>query len=362
MRRQKTNRPNRSLAPAGVVFLALLALASFGAPLRAQNQTVAVGNPAQAEAKIVFYYDANPEIVARCGEFQQADIFIDGARAHQIGVWHVWQTEIAPGVHAIGADTSKGKGASGTFAAGQTYYYGLIGHPKFGISFLIPLCADYQIKVGEMKPKSKEYKKATALVGKPRTDETMWTPPPQTVEIKLVDGRNGRHMGRSSVDVWVGHERKPAMILATDERGVARLRLTRTDSEVNVSDCKGMFTDLKHIRSKKEEEEFNRKFKDCGGSGAVVSDPVVKYAGSISINLPLSLLEDMAYVPCWVDARKDKYSWPPMTKFSMKEVLEHGVVTVNRCGKATESPKPGLLVLFLRPPASREQWRQIWNY
>jgi hypothetical protein len=44
----------------------------------------------------------------------------------------------------------------------------------------------------------------------------------QTLEIKLVDGRNGRPMvGASSyVNVWVGTERKEAIAIPTDGKGV----------------------------------------------------------------------------------------------------------------------------------------------
>jgi hypothetical protein len=50
----------------------------------------------------------------------------------------------------------------------------------------------------------------------------------QTLEITLVDGRNGRPMvGRSSyVNVWVGRDRKEAIAIPTDRNGIARLQLT----------------------------------------------------------------------------------------------------------------------------------------
>jgi hypothetical protein len=46
----------------------------------------------------------------------------------------------------------------------------------------------------------------------------------QTLEITLVDGRNGRPMVGSSsyVNVWVGRERKEAIAILTDGKGVAR--------------------------------------------------------------------------------------------------------------------------------------------
>ena len=58
----------------------------------------------------------------------------------------------------------------------------------------------------------------------------------QTLEIKLVDGRNGRPVvGASSyVNVWVGGERKEAIAIPTNDRGVARLQLTLNPNEVNI--------------------------------------------------------------------------------------------------------------------------------
>ena len=47
--------------------------------------------------------------------------------------------------------------------------------------------------------------------------------------------------------------------------------------------------------------------------------------------------------------RKPDDSWLAMTDFSTKKVLEEGIVTANTCGKATASPKPGELVIFVRP-------------
>src|SRR5580698_7783156 len=58
----------------------------------------------------------------------------------------------------------------------------------------------------------------------------------QTLEITLVDGRNGHPMvGASSyVNVWVGAERKEAIVVPTDAKGIARLQLTLNPAEVNI--------------------------------------------------------------------------------------------------------------------------------
>ena len=63
----------------------------------------------------------------------------------------------------------------------------------------------------------------------------------QTLEIKLVNGRNGRPMVGTSayVNVWVGGERKEAIAIPTDSNGVARLQLTLNPNDVNVPNSTG---------------------------------------------------------------------------------------------------------------------------
>jgi hypothetical protein len=58
----------------------------------------------------------------------------------------------------------------------------------------------------------------------------------QMLEIRLVNGRNGRPMAgaASHVNVWVGTERKAAIVIPTDVNGVARLQLTLDFSKVNI--------------------------------------------------------------------------------------------------------------------------------
>ena len=138
----------------------------------------------------------------------------------------------------------------------------------------------------------------------------------QTLEITLVDGRNGRPMvGTSSyVSVWVGTERKEAIAVPTDGKGVARLQLTLNSDEVNIPNSKN--------------------------SGSIVVDhPIVNYNESLRINTP--------YVLC--GSGGSEYSWLRSETFSTKEILQHGHVSPNTCGKATVSPQPGQVILFVRP-------------
>jgi hypothetical protein len=145
----------------------------------------------------------------------------------------------------------------------------------------------------------------------------------QTLKIILVDGRNGRPMvGASSyVNVWIGTERKEAIAVPTDGEGVARLQLTFNSDEVNVPNSKN--------------------------SGSIVVDhPVVNYNESLRINVP--------YVSC--GSGGSNYSWLRSETFSTKEILQHGYVSPNTCGKATVSPQPGQVILFVRPLT---RWEKI---
>jgi len=146
----------------------------------------------------------------------------------------------------------------------------------------------------------------------------------QTIEIKLVNGRNGAPMSDACVNLWAGTEREEAMAIPTDKNGVARLRLTEKDSEINIQS----------------------HWKGCGEFGVV--NPVVKYNDSLRINA--------GYVLC--QSRKSDYSWLAIRDFSTKEVLQRGVVTANTCGKATASPKPGEVIIFVRPLSWWEKLKQ----
>jgi hypothetical protein len=147
----------------------------------------------------------------------------------------------------------------------------------------------------------------------------------QTLEIKLVDGRNGRPMvGASSyVNVWVGRKRKEAIAIPTDDKGVARLQLTPNPNEVNIPNSTGHGT-------------------------IVEKHPVVKYDESFRINAP--------YVLC--GSGDGNQSWFELKNFSTKEVLDHGYASANTCGKATVSPQPGQVVLFVKPLTFWEKMKQ----
>jgi hypothetical protein len=146
----------------------------------------------------------------------------------------------------------------------------------------------------------------------------------QMVTIKLVNGRNGNPMSNSHVNIWVGPERKRTMVIPTDKNGIARLRLTNNDDEVDL-----------HMRE-----------KHIGDN--VVIDPIVKYDETLRINVP--------FVICYPHVRD--YSWLAITNISAKQVLQQGIVWPNTCGKATASPKPGEVTIFVRPLTWWEKLKQ----
>jgi hypothetical protein len=145
----------------------------------------------------------------------------------------------------------------------------------------------------------------------------------QTIEIKLIDGRNGHPVAGSCLNVWIGNERKDALAIPTDTNGVARLRLTNDNAEVNTG----------------------QSWKACGELGVV--NPVVKYEDSVAINV--------GYVLC--RPRGADSSWLSVNRIPTQQLLKQGVVTANTCGKPMASPKPGELVLFVRPLTFWEKFK-----
>ena len=149
-------------------------------------------------------------------------------------------------------------------------------------------------------------------------------PDAQTIKVKLVNGRTGLPIAGTCVNVWVGTEHKAAVAIPTDNNGVAALRLTDQDGEIDV----------------------HNRLKGCGDFGVV--HPVVKYDDVLQINV--------GYVLCQPGAAD--YSWLAKTNVSTKEVLQRGIVTANTCGRATASPEPGQVILFVRPLSWWEKLKQ----
>lgn len=137
---------------------------------------------------------------------------------------------------------------------------------------------------------------------------------PQTIRIKLLNGKNGHPLTSKCVNVWVGSERKDAMALPTNQDGVASLELTQNDAQI----------DTQHT------------WKACGLFGLV--NPILKYSDQIKINA--------SYVSC--EPRPADFSWLAIKAFATKEVIQSGVTTANTCGRAKAPPEAGEIILFVR--------------
>ncbi len=153
-----------------VVGLAVLAGMLFAPCAKAQAPTAGAntGNP-PATAKVIFYY--NMPINAN-GCLDQVGIQIDNVTQHEIAKFHVWRTDVAPGIHVFSDDSHRDKGVTATLAAGQTYYYGIRWWKGFGFM----TCGNLYTKFDVLKPK--EIAKADGLIGKPGVDETAAAPAP----------------------------------------------------------------------------------------------------------------------------------------------------------------------------------------
>lgn len=148
----------------------------------------------------------------------------------------------------------------------------------------------------------------------------------QTIRIKLLDGRSGRPMAGKCIDVWVGDRSaptsRPSLETQTDKNGVAEVRLTGQRAEIN--------------------NQSQRLA--CGLQGVI--DPVVKYGDTITIGSD--------YVLC--QARLPDGSWQALEGFPTKDALQSGVATANTCGEASASPRPGWIIIFVRP---RHWWEKL---
>jgi hypothetical protein len=148
----------------------------------------------------------------------------------------------------------------------------------------------------------------------------------QAIEVKLIDGKTGRPVAGACVGAWMKDASDRSSVdIPADKDGVARLRLTRKDSEIHIS--------------------YNPKL-GCGGDGAI--NPTLKYGET------LAAYSTGDHPSCAFPESMPRARWKELD-FSTQEVLQHGVVSANTCGKATASPQPGEVILFVRPRNFREK-------
>lgn len=139
----------------------------------------------------------------------------------------------------------------------------------------------------------------------------------QNIKVTVLNGSNGHPIADKCMYVWVGNKNDPMsgplLQTQTGSNGVINLHLTK-EQDITNSD-----TQLA-----------------CGSTGTV--GPSMRLGDTISIRT--------GYALCQTGIRD---SWLARSNFSTEEVLQHGIVTPNTCGKATASPRPKEVVLFVRP-------------
>lgn len=134
----------------------------------------------------------------------------------------------------------------------------------------------------------------------------------QEIRIKVLNARNGHRVRDDCISVWVGSPPYNGMAAPTHRDGVAVVHLTRDPNTVSAP-TRGV----------------------CNGLGAV--DPLLEYGDTIRIT-------SNYYMPCQPHPPDS-----PWLSFSVEKVLRSGDVSANYCGKIEASPKPGELILFVRP-------------
>ncbi|MGA8368317.1 MAG: hypothetical protein WB716_13460 [Candidatus Acidiferrales bacterium] len=153
----------------------------------------------------------------------------------------------------------------------------------------------------------------------------------QAIQFKVVNGKTGRPVADVCVGVDMKNLTQPVYI-KTDKDGVALLRLTHIDNEVDIS--------------------YNVELW-CGGTGAI--NPVLKYGDLLQTGTGGD------HPSCAYPQSMPNGRWKGTDPLSTKEVLQHGVVSANTCGKAIASPQPGEVILFVRSRTFREKVYDFFN-
>ena len=146
----------------------------------------------------------------------------------------------------------------------------------------------------------------------------------QEINVRLLDGRSGKAIEHSCINIWVGDQQKSALAIPTDGNGIARFHLTADASAVNV----------------------HNYGSSCGLFG--VSDPTVMYADTIKVNAGYA----------WCKPKSQKTSWLTINTFPTRHLIAYGEVTANACGKAFAAPTPGVLTIYVRPLTLWEKLKQ----
>jgi hypothetical protein len=142
----------------------------------------------------------------------------------------------------------------------------------------------------------------------------------QEIRVKFLDARTGRPVTYESASTWVGTN-KSYLVAPANKKGTATFIYTGHS--------------LRAIwPPKTKESPYNpRELTVPPGPERIAAAPVV--AAGI----------------CWDLGPLREGPW-----YSISDILQHGAMSENHCGKATANPEPGELILFIKPiPA----WKRI---
>lgn len=143
------------------------------------------------------------------------------------------------------------------------------------------------------------------------------------IRIRVLDGRNGKPIANDCVNVFVPGIIR-ALVIPTDRMGLAVLSVTGEHTTIS-SPAAG---------------------KACGGLAS--SDPTVGFDDVIQISSD-------RYIACQEYGKVvpgDPTTSIPENRaptYSVKRILESGMAASNTCGKLRMMPKPGELILFVKP-------------
>ena len=130
----------------------------------------------------------------------------------------------------------------------------------------------------------------------------------QTLNVRLLNGSNGKFIGNTYVNVWVGDQRKDAVPVPINSNGDGALSLTSREADLRAQ----------------------------AGS---VHPTTLLYAPEIRLQVGFALCQ----------TKRQKDSWLQITPYSTEQWTRSGIVTANTCGKAVAKPEPGVLTIYVRP-------------
>jgi len=92
--------------------------------------------------------------------------------------------------------------------------------------------------------------------------------------------------------------------------------------------------------------------------GGTTENPVTNVHGEIILDVPDSGPHVIRVLPNWyADCRYHGDSQKGnKVEYSISEILEHGIVAGNVCGKSRAKPVPGVLILYVRSRTFKELW------